>query len=243
LKFYQRLLARDQDEAADIARDQFEDMPTLDACERLFVSSLVMSKGDLATGQLQEREAERVRESMLEIAEDQIESNHKWPMDKQPSRARLSVLGSAAADEHDADALRVFSEVLDDRIFAFDIVSKSRLVSEIATQVEQEQPAVVCVVAIPPGGIAHTRLVCKRLRARCPNVTIVVARWGVKEDLEEHRKQLQDAGAHYVGTTLQETATQLLQLAQLQRIEAPHEIVPEPHAELAARAAQTPAAI
>jgi len=63
---------------------------------------------------------------------------------------------------------------------------------------------------LPPGGLAHTRYLCKRLRARLPQARIVVGRWGLKGNTEENREQLQAAGADQVETTLLETRTHLI---------------------------------
>ena len=43
----------------------------------------------------------------------------------------------------------------------------------------------ICIAAVPPGGLAQTRYLCKRLRARFPNLKIAVGRWGTGEETEE----------------------------------------------------------
>ena len=62
---------------------------------------------------------------------------------------------------------------------------------------------------MPPGGLAHTRYLCKRLRACLPNARIVVGRWGLKGKVEENQEHLRDAGADQIETTLLETRTHL----------------------------------
>jgi hypothetical protein len=53
---------------------------------------------------------------------------------------------------------------------------------------------------LPPGGLAHTRYLCKKLRARFLKVKIVVGRWGLNDNVEANRKQLQDDGADLTAT-------------------------------------------
>jgi hypothetical protein len=53
-----------------------------------------------------------------------------------------------------------------------------------------------------------------RLRARFPQVKIVVGRWGVKSNVEKNREQLQSAGADYVAFSLAEGQTQLASAMQ-----------------------------
>ena len=62
---------------------------------------------------------------------------------------------------------------------------------------------------MPPGGLAHTRYLCKRLRARFPEVKIIVGRWGLKNYLEDNQEQLRQAGADLMATTLLETRQHL----------------------------------
>lgn len=73
----------------------------------------------------------------------------------------------------------------------------------------EHAPALVCIGALRPGGLAHTRYLCKKLRARFPKVKIVVGRWGLTGNVETNREQLQDAGADLMGTTVLETRSQL----------------------------------
>jgi hypothetical protein len=69
---------------------------------------------------------------------------------------------------------------------------------------------------VPPGGLTHTRYLCKRLRNRFPQIRIVVGRWGAS-DLENQRQSLNAAGADYLGTTFEKTAAQLAEIAQFAR--------------------------
>ncbi|HEX4988779.1 MAG TPA: hypothetical protein VFW91_08380, partial [Candidatus Binatia bacterium] len=64
----------------------------------------------------------------------------------------------------------------------------------------------------PPGGLAQTRYICKRLRKRFPNLKIIVGRWGSRN--ENNGNSLLAAGADKVGTTMVETRDQVIQLSQ-----------------------------
>ena len=83
------------------------------------------------------------------------------------------------------------------------------LSAELVALAGEKEPAVVCIGALPPGGLAHTRYLCKRLRARLPEAKIVVGRWGLKDNVEQNQEQLREAGADQVETTLLETRTHL----------------------------------
>ena len=55
------------------------------------------------------------------------------------------------------------------------------------------------------------RHLCKRLRSRCPELKIVVGRWGLHDEKDTDCQHLLAAGADYVGTTLFDTQRALAQ--------------------------------
>jgi hypothetical protein len=88
-----------------------------------------------------------------------------------------------------------------------EVVPIAPLAGELVARVEAEGPAIPCIGSLPPGGLAHTGYLCKRLRARFPKLKIVVGRWGLKGNLEENREHLREAGADHMDLTLVETVT------------------------------------
>jgi hypothetical protein len=75
-----------------------------------------------------------------------------------------------------------------------------------------ENPAVVCVAALPPGGLTQARYLCKRLRTSFPHQKIVVIRWGLPDNAGQRKEELLAAGADLVAITLLEARTQVTSL-------------------------------
>jgi hypothetical protein len=123
------------------------------------------------------------------------------------------ILGCAARDAADETALEMLQRILDPAVCQMELVSTDRLVSEVVEMVAEERPSIVCIASLPPGGLAHTRLMCKRLRSRYGNLKIVVGRWGLQGNVERNREQLMTAGADHFATSLRDSRTQLQQLA------------------------------
>ena len=82
---------------------------------------------------------------------------------------------------------------------------------EVLSLVGEIRPAVLCVGALSSSGQAsHTRYLCKRLRARFPNLRIVVGHWGLAQgESAQVRAELEAAGADYTGITFMETRQHL----------------------------------
>lgn len=220
VQYYQRLLARDQDEASDIAREQFRAEPLEQVYDRLLIPALVFAKRDLESERLSEAEANYVVHATREIVEEHAlaaDAAQGADAAAPTDASRLRILGCPAGDEADEVALEMFQRLLDPKVCELEILSLNRLVSEVVSHVEGDRPAIICIAGLPPGGVAHTRLLCKRLRARFPQMKIVVARWGQRSGVDAMREQILAAGADHFGTSLEETATQLVQLAQFLR--------------------------
>jgi hypothetical protein len=126
------------------------------------------------------------------------------------SDSRIRVMGCPARDVEDQLALEMLRRLLNDQEWEFEIKSAGGTsTGEWVDQVAECNPAVVCVASLPPGGLAHTRYVCKKLRSRLPDLRIFVARWGLESDFESDREHLEAVGANQTATTLRETRDQL----------------------------------
>jgi predicted PurR-regulated permease PerM len=222
--FYQRLLARDQDEASDIIRRAAVERSAIALADAIATPALVLARQDWESGLISDDEFEQVVRDV-----EQIVSEHEFvefagstgaDADKEegprPERELVAVLAIPGQDLADTIALSLFERFADLRGYQLESTGTDHLVGELLDRVEREQPAVVLIAAVPPGGLTHTRYLCKRLRSRFPQIRIVVGRWGAT-DLETQRQSLNAAGADYLGTTFEKTAAQLAEIAQFAR--------------------------
>src|SRR5207245_3528267 len=119
-------------------------------------------------------------------------------------RARASRIGCPARDEEDELALHMFRRLAESSGFPVEVLSAEILTAEILTRVGEENIALVCIAALPPGGLAKTRYLCKRLRAEYQRLHILVGRWGTRERLGTTTERQQTAGCTHVGHALYE---------------------------------------
>jgi hypothetical protein len=78
--------------------------------------------------------------------------------------------------------------------------------------------------------LSQARHLCKRLRSQCPELKIVVGRWGLHDEKDTDRQHLLTAGADSVETTVLDTQRALAQVGlTLARPapESPPTLVPE----------------
>jgi predicted PurR-regulated permease PerM len=223
--FYQRLLARDQDEATQLVLAQVKASSPEQVYDEFLVPALNYAKRDRERDDLTESDEQSVLQATREILEDlgqrrevvtqAEEAIHAENRGNAAAPIRLRVLACPARDQADRLALEMLRQMLDPAKWVVEIAAIETLTADLVAQVAEQAPALVCIGALPPGGLAHTRYLCKKLRAQFPEVKIVVGRWGLTGNVDANREQLQDAGADLTAATLLETRSQLTSLLSI----------------------------
>ena len=217
ITYYQRLLARDQDEAAQLVLARVKKFPPEKVYDELLIPALNYVKRDRERDDLTEADEQFVlranREIMEDLGERQLAAVEVAGVLPQVIAAaaplKMRVLGCPGHGEADRLALEMLQQLLDPAQWEVEILSMEMLSAERIALAGEMAPAVVCIGALPPGGLAHTRYLCKRLRARLPKAKILVGRWGLEGNEELNQEQLREAGADEVETTLLETQIHL----------------------------------
>ncbi len=207
LSFYQRLLAHDHDEAWQLVNTAISKRPLRDVLDELLLPAITYAKRDYDRDLLDKAEEELIFRCIRDIFSDFSEMG--GVQESSAVRERIKVLACAARDQGDVLALEMLRSVVDGAQWDLQIVPPGTLSSELLTLLKGEAAPIVCIAALPPGGLAQARYLCKRLRTRYPHLKIVVGRWGLESNVDGNRKQLVEAGANEVGVTLDETISQL----------------------------------
>jgi predicted PurR-regulated permease PerM len=221
VRFYQRALARDPDEASELVLDRVKQDHGEQVFDELLIPALSYAKGD--------RERDYVSEEdetfLLKVVDDILTdlstqtlvlasmTNPDGTARCDPSQeggiAKAKFLACAARDRSDFMALSMLRQLLPSDRWDMEIMPLESLSSELVERAEETKPSLICIASLPPGGLSHTRYLCKRLKARHPDVKIIVGRWGITENVEHNRDLLREAGADWVSATLIETREQL----------------------------------
>ena len=217
--FYQRLLARDQDEATQLVLAQAKASSPEQVYDDFLVPALNYAKRDRERDDLTESDEQFILQAIREILEDlgvrrevvtqAAAAIHAEDRGNAATPIPLHVLACPARDQADRLALEMLRQLLDPTKWVVEVAAVETLTADLVTQVAEDAPALVCIGALPPGGLAHTRYLCKKLRARFPKVKIIVGRWGLTDGVEANREQLHDAGADLTATTMLEMQSQL----------------------------------
>jgi predicted PurR-regulated permease PerM len=221
ISFYQRLLARDQDEAEDLVFQRIKESGSPDEIyDTMLLPALGALKRNRVRGDITEDDQQYALQAIREIVEDLGQR----PLDASgagragedapdapaaPAAPAIPIFACPAHDAVDRVALEMLQQVLEPARWDVEAIAPGTLTAELLDLVAQRGPAAVCIAAIPPGGLAHTRYLCKRLRARFPDLRILVGRWGAKElaAVSTPAGPVQEAGADRVAAMLEGTGT------------------------------------
>jgi predicted PurR-regulated permease PerM len=228
--YYQRLLARDQSEAADLIERYINTESPRAVYDALLLPALNYAERDRLEGRLLPDEETAVIDATRELLWDAAESIRRLqpealaspdvPPLPDPSEP-LRVLGYATNGAADELALTMLAHLLDDLSIGVEISSARLQASELVSLVQARGCSVVCIADLPPSPPSKTRYLVKRLRAALPDVRILVGRWGPPALMDESTQALRDAGADLVASTLVESRTYLSGLVEIPRIPLP----------------------
>lgn len=209
-RYYQRLLARDQDEAVDIVEAYVDTDGREPVYDTMLLPALYYAKQDRDRGLLSEGDAQFVAQATREILD--VLAHDVPPSVDAPADTRFRILGCPARDEADALALEMVGHLLDPALYRLEVSGSGMLTAEMVAWVDLHRPALVCIGAVAPGGLSQARHLCKRLRAQCPDLKIVVGRWGLHDGKDTECQHLLAAGADHVETTVLDTQRALAQV-------------------------------
>jgi predicted PurR-regulated permease PerM len=210
VRYYQRLLARDEDEAADAVEDYLRDHPWESLFDDVLMPALALARRDREGGELGPDEEQGVYQATREVLDDL----GPGPGPK-GDLAPVSGLAFPAHDEADELMLHMLGRLLEPSGCRLEVLSPKSLTAEAIQRAGELRPTFVVVAALPPGGLAPARHLCKRLRTQCTNMKLYIIRWGQADNLDALREGLRRVGADGVVTTLREAQAQLVPLVQV----------------------------
>jgi hypothetical protein len=212
--YYQRLVARDEIEATQLVEEFAAAHPGNDVYDRVLVPALSHAQQDRRRGRIDDGDLRFVEDTTRQIVEELTPLSSAPPA---PPGAEAAVLGLPAQNEADQVALLMVDRMPDRGQWAIEIASPDLLASEIVDLVEERKPAAVLIGALAGAGNSlHLRYLCKRVRARFPDLPIALGWWGADVDAAS-RAALLAAGADRLATTIGETCAQVQELVRLER--------------------------
>lgn len=207
VRFYQRLVAQELEEAQDMAEQFAKEHGFASLCECVLLPSLPLVQRDRERHALDEERVRFVYDGLVQVAEELAPKT-----EREPDGPAICI--APARDEADFIAGTILARLLGAEGFRARVLPGGQLISELVDRVVETGAEAVCVSSVPPSAATAAGYVCRRLRQRLPQQKIVVALWHAEGGLDRARRRLHDAGAD-------ETVTRLPEALEKIRLVAP----------------------
>ncbi|HKV39417.1 MAG TPA: AI-2E family transporter, partial [Blastocatellia bacterium] len=214
-QFYQRLLALDQLEARAVIDAFLKDHLLIQLYDDVMIPALSMAEEDRHKGALDEtrerfflQSIEEFVDELADVGAEQASNAQQRPDAESntaliPPNQEIRVVCIPANDKADEMSGAMLAQVLDLAGFTTASFSVLRSPAEVIEALSGHQGDIVCISAVPPFALLNARALSKQLRARFPQLRIVVGLWSFsKEDGVRVDDRLSKAFTVEVVTTL-----------------------------------------
>jgi predicted PurR-regulated permease PerM len=253
-RLYQRLLAMDSEEAADIAEEQWNATSLEETYDNMILPALAMAEIDRSNGRLEDQRwvfirgavrelieelADQERVRIIRVAADEtsrLAAEGTAPIKpvqrpRLPEQCSINIVCLPAHDEADEIVAVMLARLLELRGYCATALSQNALASEMLAEMEKREAQIACVSALPPSAVAHARYLCKRIRAKFNDVPTVIGLWRFKADVNKARMRIGCDEKLPIVTSLMDALNRINDASQplvLQATKQPVEESPQP---------------
>ncbi len=229
-RFYQRLLALDQEDARLLATSYLRAHSLVGLYDEVLVPALTLAEQDRHKGALDE-----TRESFLFLSVSEIVSElavyrpeeaaakprgfrSRWmsttPQElpashAEPVASALRVFCLAANDQADEITSSMLSQLLERTGHGVLSLPVGSAFEEILTHLPPEPQDVVCISALPPFAFAPSQALCQRIRMHLPHIKILAGIWGFAGEIDKAQERFGSTRPDRVVASLAEAVEQI----------------------------------
>jgi predicted PurR-regulated permease PerM len=224
-KFYERMLAMDQNEAHSIADRFLNKRPLIDFYDSVLLPALGLVEQDRHRGSFDETRGNYLllsaTELVAELSEYKAEAilstsgNGAAPVTTpEPPELHLKrapVICIPAGDQADELTAMVLAQLLEQSCHNTLLLPTASVTPEILERLGQDRGTILCISALPPFVFTQTRTLCQRIREQLPENRILIGLWQSPQSAEMMRERFGSARPDRVVTTLAEAMAQIEQ--------------------------------
>lgn len=202
VRFYQRLLARDEDEAKKVVASKHEELGNAGVIESVLMPALLLVSQHRETNEITEEDSLFVLDVINEIVERLAPVDESLPI--------APVIGLAARSPEDQTALELLRAAVGAR--AITLIPLDLSAEEALTETIEQRPLAVCIGAISSARNAEVRNYIRRLRNAAPQTKIMVIRPAPDAEVERSSTRIHEAGADVIVTNAKDAIAALERL-------------------------------
>ena len=214
LKLYQRLLARDPDEATELAEEYLEDESLDKLYDAVIMPALGLAEQDRLRGSLDRATVQGIAEDMIGVIEELAEDEERVP-DEVAARDAGAILCIGPRNGLDEAAAAMLARLLRQGGLGAATLSRDAVTGRNLARLERQGVALICLSYVNPAATQHAHRLTRRLRQHFgPEVRIMVGLWAARPAAEAREELLQAVGADLLATSLGQAVRQIAEGAQ-----------------------------
>jgi hypothetical protein len=217
VKFYQRLLAQDPDEATEIAEEYLEDESLDKLYDSVVLPALGLAEQDRLRGGLDRETVREIAKDTIGVIDDLADhqdpepdevTNDSAPTAAAPSK-QIAILCIGARNGLDEAAAAMLAQLLTRRGLNADTVPREAIAGRQLARLEFSGIELICLSYVNPGATQHAHRIIRRLRQHFGSeVRIMVGMWTAKSS-EARGELIETTGADLVATSLRQAVRQV----------------------------------
>lgn len=216
VRYYQRLLARDEDEAHALVMRLVAETGPVNAMDEVLIPALQLAEQHRAQDEITIEDMDFILEASGEIV-TQVRSKQKVPPE-----ADAQVLMLSASSRADRIVLWMLATAMEANGRAVAVMDQDRDIESTISQVIAERSDLTCIVAISLAHGAEVRNYCRRLRASLPMARLLVLRpLSSAQNAERSVNRIKEAGADRVAISIQQALKDAEELLKLEGRSSP----------------------
>ena len=219
-KFYERMLAMDQNEAHSIADRFLDKRPLIDFYDTVLLPALGLVEQDRHRGSFDETRGTYLLLSATELVAELSEYKAESIIaaaDPEPPEVHLKpapVICIPAGDQADEVTAMVLAQLLEQSCHNTLLLPTASVTPEILERLGQDAGTILCISALPPFVFTQTRALCQRIREQLPENRILIGLWQSPQGADLMRERFGSARPDRVVTTLGDAMAQIEQWQQ-----------------------------
>ena len=221
-KFYERMLAMDQNEAHSIADRFLDKRPLIDFYDTVLLPALGLVEQDRHRGSFDETRGNYLLLSATELvaelsefkAESIVAASAAHPEPPEVPLKPSPVICIPAGDQADEVTAMVLAQLLEQSCHNTLLLPTASVTPEILERLGQDPGTILCISALPPFVFTQTRTLCQRIREQLPENRILIGLWQSAQSPDLMRERFGSARPDRVVTTLGEAMAQIEQWQQ-----------------------------
>ena len=207
-RFYQRMIAMDAEDAAEVIEQLLKDQSLIDVYDNVIIPAMSLAEEERHAGFLDSSIETYFLENSRELVDELGARPASGPED---NRTTAKVFCLPAKDAADEVACQMFVQLLPGAVAR--VLPLGTSTDDLVQTISAEKPDVLCISGVPPQATRHVAVRCRHLRRLFPDLAIMAAVWR-DADLTSVRGRIPVSEANHVVCTLKQAIDYVSDIAK-----------------------------